>query len=105
MVLDGLVSRWNIQEFYGMHNMPGMPVGTFAIKPGAMMAAADQFDIIVTGKGGHAAKPHECIDTTLTAAQIIVAATVVAPSARLRHFSEMEHAEHPFGDPTFTGRT
>jgi amidohydrolase len=73
MVLDGLVSRWNIQEFYGMHNMPGIPVGTFAIKPGAMMAAADQFDITVTGKGGHAAKPHECIDTTLTAAQIIVA--------------------------------
>lgn len=73
MVRDGLVSRWNIQEFYGMHNMPGMPVGSFSIKPGAMMAAADQFDIIVTGKGGHAAKPHECIDTTLTAAQIIVA--------------------------------
>ncbi|WP_207101038.1 M20 aminoacylase family protein [Paracoccus shandongensis] len=73
MVQDGLVSRWNIQEFYGMHNMPGMPVGSFSIKPGAMMAAADQFDIIVTGKGGHAAKPHECIDTTLTAAQIIVA--------------------------------
>lgn len=73
MVKDGLVTRWNIQEFYGMHNMPGMPVGSFSIKPGAMMAAADQFDIIVTGKGGHAAKPHECIDTTLTAAQIIVA--------------------------------
>jgi len=73
MVQDGLVSRWNIQEFYGMHNMPGMPVGSFSIKPGPMMAAADQFDIIVTGKGGHAAKPHECIDTTLTAAQIIVA--------------------------------
>lgn len=73
MVRDGLVSRWNIQEFYGMHNMPGIPVGTFAIKPGAMMAATDQFDITITGKGGHAAKPHECIDTTLTAAQIIVA--------------------------------
>ncbi len=73
MVLDGLVHRWNIQEFYGMHNMPGLPVGSFAIKPGAMMAAADQFEITVTGKGGHAAKPHECIDTTLTAAQIIVA--------------------------------
>ena len=73
MIRDGLADRWNIQEFYGMHNMPGIPVGTFAIKPGAMMAAADQFDIVVTGKGGHAAKPHECIDTTLTAAQIIVA--------------------------------
>ncbi|MDP5308224.1 M20 aminoacylase family protein [Paracoccus spongiarum] len=73
MIRDGLAERWNIQEFYGMHNMPGIPVGAFAIKPGAMMAAADQFDITVTGKGGHAAKPHECIDTTLTAAQIIVA--------------------------------
>ena len=73
MIKDGIVDRWGIDEFYGMHNMPGLPVGTFAIKPGAMMAAADQFDITVTGKGGHAAKPHECIDTTLTAAQIIVA--------------------------------
>ena len=73
MVLDGLVDRWKIDEFYGMHNMPGMPVGQFSIRPGAMMAAADQFEITVTGKGGHAAKPHECIDTTLTAAQIIVA--------------------------------
>ncbi|CAM3361843.1 Amidohydrolase [Paracoccus nototheniae] len=73
MVKDGLVDRWKIDEFYGMHNMPGMPVGSFSIRPGAMMAAADQFDITVTGKGGHAAKPHECIDTTLTAAQIVVA--------------------------------
>ena len=73
MVQDGLVERWGIQEFYGMHNMPGYPVGTFAIREGAMMAAADQFDIVVTGKGGHAAKPHECIDTTLVAAQITVA--------------------------------
>ena len=73
MIKDGLVDRWGIDEFYGMHNMPGMPVGQFSIRPGAMMAAADQFDITVTGKGGHAAKPHECIDTTLTAAQIIVA--------------------------------
>ena len=73
MIKDGIVDRWGIDEFYGMHNMPGIPVGTFAIKPGPMMAAADQFDIVVTGKGGHAAKPHECIDTTLTAAQIIVA--------------------------------
>lgn len=73
MIKDGLAERWGINEFYGMHNMPGIPTGQFAIKPGAMMAAADQFEITVTGKGGHAAKPHECIDTTLTAAQIIVA--------------------------------
>lgn len=73
MVEDGLVDRWNIQEFYGMHNMPGVPVGSFAIREGGIMAAADQFDITVTGKGGHAAKPNECIDSTLIAAQIIVA--------------------------------
>ncbi len=78
MVADGLVSRWGIQEFYGMHNMPGIPLGTFAIRPGAMMAAADQFDITVTGKGGHAAKPHECIDTTVVAAHIIVALQTIA---------------------------
>ncbi|MBD9525890.1 M20 aminoacylase family protein [Paracoccus sp. PAR01] len=73
MIQDGLADRWGIQEFYGMHNMPGLPTGSFAIREGAMMAAADQFDIIVTGRGGHAAKPHETIDTTLVSAQIIVA--------------------------------
>ena len=73
MVQDGLVERWGIQEFYGMHNMPGYPVGTFAIREGAMMAAADQFDIVVTGKGGHAAKPQDAVDTMLAAAHVIVA--------------------------------
>ncbi len=78
MVQDGLITRWNIDEVYGMHNMPGIPVGQFAIRPGAMMAAADQFDITVTGKGGHAAKPHDCIDTTVVAAHIIVALQTIA---------------------------
>ena len=78
MVQDGMMDRWNVQEVYGMHNMPGIPLGTFAIREGAMMAAADQFDVVVTGKGGHAAKPHDCIDTTLVAAQIIVALQSIA---------------------------
>jgi hippurate hydrolase len=78
MVEDGLITRWNIDEVYGMHNMPGIPVGHFAIRPGAMMAAADQFEIVVTGKGGHAAKPHDCIDTTLVSAHIIVALQTIA---------------------------
>ena len=73
MIEDGLAERWGIEEFYGMHNMPGYPVGSFAIREGAMMAATDQFDITITGKGGHAAKPHDCIDTMLVAAQTIVA--------------------------------
>ena len=78
MVQDGMITRWGIQEVYGMHNMPGIPVGHFAIRPGAMMAAADQFDIVVTGKGGQAAKPHDCIDTTVVAAHIIVALQTIA---------------------------
>ena len=78
MVTDGMIERWGIQEVYGMHNMPGIPLGHFAIRPGAMMAAADQFEIVVTGKGGHAAKPHDCIDTTLVAAHIVVAIQTIA---------------------------
>jgi hippurate hydrolase len=78
MVAEGMMERFGIQEVYGMHNMPGIPVGHFAIRPGAMMAAADQFDITVTGKGGHAAKPHDCIDTTVVAAHIVVALQTIA---------------------------
>lgn len=78
MVADGMIDRWKIDEVYGMHNMPGIPVGEFAIRPGAIMAAADQFEITVTGKGGHAAKPHDCIDTTVVAAHIIVALQTIA---------------------------
>jgi len=72
MCKDGMMDRWNIQEVYGMHNTPGMPVGQFALRPGAIMASSDEFEIIVTGKGGHAAEPHEAIDTTLVASQIVV---------------------------------
>ena len=78
MCADGMMDRWGIQEVYGMHNMPGIPVGHFAIRPGAMMAAADTVEITVTGKGGHAAKPHDCIDTTVLAAHIIVALQTIA---------------------------
>ena len=54
MCADGMMDRFGINEVYGMHNMPGIPVGTFAIRPGAIMASADQIEITVTGKGGHA---------------------------------------------------
>ncbi len=74
MVRDGLMERFGVAEVYGMHNMPGLPLGRFAIRPGPFMAAADLFDIHVEGRGGHAAKPHDCVDATLVAAQIIVAA-------------------------------
>ncbi|TNF65125.1 MAG: amidohydrolase [Rhodobacteraceae bacterium] len=86
MCRDGLMERWKIDEVYGLHNAPGVPVGTFAIRPGALMASADEFEIVVTGRGGHAAVPHEAIDTTLVAAQIVVSLqSVVARSINPLH--------------------
>ncbi len=77
MCADGLMDRWGIQEVYGLHNMPGLPVGEFAIRPGALLASADEFEITVTGKGGHAASPHDAVDTTLVAAQILISLQTV----------------------------
>ncbi|MGC1497191.1 MAG: M20 aminoacylase family protein [Sulfitobacter sp.] len=78
MVKDGMMERWQIQEVYGMHNMPDYPVGEFAIRPGALLAATDQFDIVLDGQGGHAAAPHEAIDTNLAAAHVLVALQSIA---------------------------
>lgn len=73
MVDDGLITRFGITEVYGMHNMPGLPVGHFAVRHGPMMAAADRFTIEIEGKGAHAAKPHESNDTVVIVAQLITA--------------------------------
>ncbi|MGF3022048.1 M20 aminoacylase family protein [Methylobacterium aquaticum] len=73
MLKDGLMERFGIQEVYGLHNMPGLALGSFAIRPGAIMAAADRITITVTGKGGHAAAPHQCIDPVLVASHIVTA--------------------------------
>src|ERR1035438_3378656 len=71
MVDDGLMERFKINEVYGMHNYPGMPVGEFSIRPGPIMAAADYIQIDIEGKGAHAARPHFGIDSVLVGAQII----------------------------------
>lgn len=78
MLKDGLMERFGVQEVYGMHNMPGIPVGQFAIRPGAMMAAADRFTITIEGKGGHAARPHDCIDPVVISAHVITALQTIA---------------------------
>jgi amidohydrolase len=78
MCEEGMMKRFGIQEVYGLHNMPGIPVGSFAIRTGPAMAAADRFDIIVTGLGGHAARPHECIDPVVTSAQLVMALQTIA---------------------------
>ena len=71
MVDDGLMDRFGIDEVYGMHNYPGMPVGEFSIRLGPIMAAADYIQIDIEGKGAHAARPHFGIDSVLVGAQII----------------------------------
>ncbi|MGB8637043.1 MAG: M20 aminoacylase family protein [Pseudolabrys sp.] len=71
MVDDGLMDRFGIEEVFGMHNYPGMPVGAFGIRPGPMMAAADALTIDIEGVGAHAARPHLGVDTVLVGAQII----------------------------------
>ncbi|MEM5542084.1 M20 aminoacylase family protein [Sulfitobacter sp. AS92] len=78
MVQEGLMDRWGIDEVYGMHNMPGHPTGHFAIREGALLAAADEFTITLTGQGGHAAAPHEAIDTNLAAAHVLIALQSIA---------------------------
>jgi amidohydrolase len=81
MCKDGLMERFGIQEVYGLHNMPGIPAGTFAMRDGPIMAAADRFEITISAKGGHGAMPHLCIDPVPIAAAIIQATqTIVARS-------------------------
>src|SRR5690348_6737983 len=71
MVKDGMMERFGIQEVYGMHNMPGLAVGEFAIRPGPLLAAADRIIIEIEGLGSHAAKPHQGIDPVVIGAQIV----------------------------------
>jgi hippurate hydrolase len=71
MIGDGLFERFGIQEVFGMHNYPGMPVGQFAIRSGPMMASTDSITITLEGKGAHAAFPHQGVDTLLVGAQIV----------------------------------
>ena len=73
MIKDGLMDRFGIEQVYGMHNGPGIPVGSFAIRPGPIMAATANIDIRIEGHGGHAARPHKCIDSVMVGAQIITA--------------------------------
>ena len=78
MVEEGLFDLFPAQAVYGMHNMPGMPVGTIGAKVGTMMAAADRFDLTVRGKGAHGAMPHLGVDPVVAAAQIVQGLQTIA---------------------------
>jgi len=73
MAEDGLFTRWPVEDVYALHNLPGIPEGQFVTRPNAIMASADTFDILIEGKGGHAAWPHALADTIVATGQIITA--------------------------------
>lgn len=73
MIEDGLFSRFPIDEVYGMHNKPGLPIGQFATRAGAVMASTDRIEIEIEGIGGHAARPQYSIDPVVVGAQIVTA--------------------------------
>ena len=73
MIKDGLFNDYDIDAVYGLHNLPGLPAGTFAIRPGSIMASESSFQIQLIGKGGHAAMPYMTVDIMLVASQIVVA--------------------------------
>jgi hippurate hydrolase len=73
MIEDGLMERFGIDAVYGMHNMPGLPVGSFAIRAGGFLASADTLEVEIEGVGGHAAFPHDCTDTVLAGAAVVQA--------------------------------
>lgn len=72
MVQEGIMERFGISQVFGMHNGPGMQVGKFGISEGPIMGSQDNFNVVVKGRGGHAATPHENIDPIVIAAQIIL---------------------------------
>ena len=77
MIEDGMFTDFNIQEVYALHNWPELPLGTIALNSGPMMAAVDEFDITVLGKGGHAAMPQLAVDPVVIASQIVIAVQTI----------------------------
>jgi amidohydrolase len=77
MIRDGLFERFPCDAVYAMHNWPGLPTGTIAVKPGPMMAAADRVTIVIEGKGGHGAHAYLAIDPVVVAAHVITAAQTI----------------------------
>ena len=73
MCEDGLFELFPVEAVYGMHNQPGLPLGKFGVRVGPSMASADMFDIQISGKGSHAAHPHQGADPIVTGAEIVTA--------------------------------
>jgi amidohydrolase len=73
MIKDGIFDKFPMEAIFGAHNWPGMPVGKFAVNPGAMMASSNEFRVVIRGKGSHAALPHNGVDPVPAACQMVLA--------------------------------
>ncbi len=81
MIKDGLFERFPIDVIFGLHNHPGAEEGAFLLRSGPMMAAADTVEITITGKGGHASRPHLTVDPVVVACNLVVSLqTIVSRS-------------------------
>jgi len=99
MLDDGLFERFPCDNVFGMHNHPGIPVGKFAIRPGAMMAGGAMFDIRIKGVGAHGARPEGSIDTVVVAAQIIsTAQTIVSRNISAKDTAVLSFTQVHAGD-------
>jgi len=78
MMDEGLFDRFAVDEIYGLHNVPNMDEGSFAIRPGAFYGGANLFEITVRGRGGHAAQPHQTVDAVVVASHLVVALQTIA---------------------------
>ncbi len=78
MVEQGLFERFPVESAFALHNWPGLPVGQFATRTGPMMAGADTFEIVLTGRGSHAAMPHEGRDVVLAGSALVQALQAIA---------------------------
>ncbi len=78
MVEDGLMERFGIEEVYGLHNRPGLDAGKFQTRGGPAQASADEFEIRLSGRGGHAGRPHQCTDLIVAGAAIVQGLQTIA---------------------------
>jgi amidohydrolase len=79
MVKEGVMDRFDIAQVYGIHNAPGVPFGHFTTTPGALMASVDTATVTVTGKGGHGATPHDCVDPVVAIVGMVQAIQTIIP--------------------------
>ncbi len=79
MVQEGVMDRFAIKQVFGIHNAPNVPFGHFLTTPGALMASVDTATVFITGKGGHGATPHDCIDPVVAVVGMVQAIQTIIP--------------------------